>query len=278
MTKTQKFLVIGVAIALPGASATLTGLFDGEIAGILNQSTVTSKKATKEVVVFRGDTVIPQIVDGGGWKTTITLINLENRIVVFDLLFFQDSGFDLRLPIIGIGVVRGIRITLGIAEQVTVQTQGTDFDTSQGWAKIDKVASADSVGGFAIFRQRIAGRPDQEAVVPIVNEFDKHFVLLFDNTDFTTAMAIANPSLQTVVMPVNIRAESGTILQRQIVTLGPFQHVAFAIEAQWAITAGRRGVIEFETSTLGVAVLGLRFGGSAFTSFHVLSNIAWVVP
>jgi hypothetical protein len=37
-------------------------------------------------------TFIPQIADGGGWKTTIVLVNSNSSTASASLTFFQDSG------------------------------------------------------------------------------------------------------------------------------------------------------------------------------------------
>src|SRR5262245_21743964 len=44
-----------------------------------------SQHAQPRVVVFTGDTVVPQFVDGAGWQTSITVINLENHATSFDV-------------------------------------------------------------------------------------------------------------------------------------------------------------------------------------------------
>jgi hypothetical protein len=231
--------------------------------------------AQPRVVVFPGDRVIAQFVDGGSWKTSMYFVNLENHSVSFQVLFFDDNGNDLSVQVLGQGLVRGLNVTLQTAGSVQFETSGTARDLQQGWALLSQ-STNDSVGGFGVFRQSVPGRPDQEAVVPIVNQFDNHFVLLFDNTAFTTGIAIANPTTSSVSIPVNIRNESGVIIDQRTINLGSYSHTAFILPDTWGSTAGRRGAIEFLTSGFGVGALGLRFSGSAFTSFHVLENINWV--
>lgn len=269
-----------LTFALPLLGETVVGLTGGASA-TLNQdflklrSEQPLKAARKDVTVFVGDRVIPHFVDGSGWKTSISLVNLENRAVNFQVLFFRDDGFDLVVPIAGQGPVRGMNITLGSAGSLTFETTGESSSLAQGWALISQSPS-DSIGGLAIFRQRIAGRPDFEAVVPVVNQFDNHFVLMFDNTGFTTATAVANPSMLSVSIPVNIRNEQGQIIDSRSIALGPYGHTAFTLPDKWPSTAGRRGTVEFLTSGFGVGALGLRFGAASFTSFHVLSNFSWL--
>jgi hypothetical protein len=274
----------GMMSAVCGAQPLITGIPGDPLSiSTSNQELLalkgsSPKSAERHIAVFTGDTVIPQFVDGGGWKTSVTLTNLDSKTVHFVVLFFNDDGSDLTVRVVGQGSVKGIDVVLGSAQSTTFETSGDAQFLAQGWATLRKDNSSDSVGGFAIFRQRVAGRPDSEAVVPIVSQFDSHFVLLYDNTaGFVTGMAIANPTNSSIVVPINIRNESGTIIDRRTENLGPFQHTAFAITDLWPATAGIRGSIEFQTSNFGVGVLGLRFNPSgAFTSFHVLSNINWL--
>jgi len=232
-----------------------------------------------KVVVFAGDRVFPQVVNGGGWKTSFFLVNLENHPVTFQILFLTDDGNDMFVPVGGLGVVRQVSVTLDTAGSTEFETTGFSdtFPDSlqQGWALLSQTTS-DTIGGMAIFRQRVFGKADQEATVPIVSQFDSHFVLLFDNTaGFTTGLAVANPTTDSVSIPVTIRDQSGNVIDSQFIRLGSYSHTAFNLPDLWFSTLGRRGAIEFQTSGFGVAALGLRAGAAAFTSFNVLENINW---
>ena len=89
-------------------------------------------------------------------------------------------------------------------------------------------------------------------------------------------IAIANPTLNGVVIPVNIRNEQGQIIDSRQISLGAYSHTSFPLPSVWTSTAGIRGAIEFVTSGFGVGALGLRFNGAAFTSLSVLENFAWL--
>jgi hypothetical protein len=247
------------------------------------KSVATGTDVQPRDVVFSGTNVFPQVVDGAGWKTTFKLVNLENHTVRFTLFFYGDDGFPLSLPILDSAVINGgnftsISFTLSTAASITIETAGFARGLAQGWALMQRNVSTDSIGGFAIFRFRGApGGQDQEAVVPIVDQFSGHFVLLFDNTSsFASGIAIANPTNTSVSIPVTIRDETGQIIDQQFIALGPFAHTAFNSPDRWLSTVGRAGAIEFLTSGFGVGALGLRFNGYAFTSFPVLTNFNWL--
>jgi hypothetical protein len=236
-----------------------------------------TKSPVKDVVVLPGDVVNPQFVDGGGWLTAVTVVNLENHPANFDVLFFNDNGTDFNVPVAGVGLFRGVHVSLTVAGSLTFQTTGTNAKLASGWALLSKTTN-DSIGIMAIFRQSIPGQQSQEAVVPAVNQFENHFLLLFDNTQqFVTGVAVANPTVNSVVIPVNIRNELGQIIDTQQFSLGPYSHMAFGLPATWRSTVGIRGTVEFLTSGFGIGALGLRFDGFAFTSLNVLANVNWIL-
>jgi len=274
------FALAGLCIC---STAQIVPLTDGYAGSTLNQHLRADKLASRnepetikkpKVVVFTGDRVIAQFVDGGSWQTAITLVNLEDHPTTFDVLFFRDDGSDLIVPIVGQGPVRAMNISLSTAGSLTFQTTGTAANLAQGWALLSQ-SNSDSIGMFAIFRQSVPGRQAQEAVVPTVNQFESHFVLPYDNTQFVTGIALANPTSNTIVIPANIRNELGQIIDTRQLSLGPYAHTAFTLPDTWASTSGQRGIIEFLTSGFGVGALGLRFNGGAFTSLSVLENLAW---
>src|SRR5690348_13844268 len=119
-----------------------------------------------------------------GWKTAARR-RRKNEFTETQLLYRQ-------------GPVRGMHISLGTAGSFTFETTGTAANLASGWALLSQ-PNTDSVGIFAVFRQSIAGRQSQEAVVPSVNQFESHFVLPYDNTQFVTGIALANPTLNRVV-------------------------------------------------------------------------------
>lgn len=274
------FTALCTAQTIAGIGATYPGSTTNQELAAQRRSIKEGKEGRKSavqspnVVVFTGDRVIPQFVDGGSWQTSITVVNLENHSTEFDVLFFDDNGFDLAVPIAGQGVLKGVHVFLNTAASYTFETTGRNFDLTSGWALLSQTNN-DSVGIFAIFRQAVPGRQVQEAVVPAVNQFSGHFVLPFDNTVYSTGIALANPTTKPVVIPITIRNEQGQVIDTRQLSLGAYSHTAFAMPDRWSSTVGRRGVIEFVTSGFGVGALGLRFNGSAFTSLNVLENLAW---
>lgn len=218
------------------------------------------KSKQKHVIVFPGDDVVPQFVDGSGWSTTITLTNLDTKRVKTTVYFFTETGTDMTVTINGVGTARAADVTLDRYASLSFNTAGTAPSLQVGWAYL------------------VSGSPDFEAVVPVVNEFENHFILLYDNTNsYVTALALANPDITPITANFTIRGENPTVLDNQKLTLGKFAHTAGTLPDMFPITAGRRGTLEITATGFGVGVVGLRFNpGGAFTSFNVLSNLDWL--
>jgi hypothetical protein len=214
--------------------------------------------------------VISQIADGGGWKTTIILVSTDTAPVNFILRFWDESGVPQSLPLAREGVQNQVAGILPPGGSRTIETGAMADLTSVGWGEL---TAPNSVGGYAVFRQRIEGRPDQEATVPLASATGR-FALPFDNTPgFVTAMALVNTSAsQAASSTAMFRAEDGASISQAPVNLSSRSHTSFALPDLIPGIAGRQGVAEFLFANPDLTALGLRFTASgAFTSLPVLS-------
>jgi hypothetical protein len=223
-----------------------------------------------------GDEVIAQVANGRDlsgniWKTTITLVNLESEPVPYTLYFWDDAGQPLTLPIVGLGSPTVLQGTLPAGWSTTVETDQSSPVLQQGWVELK--ANSKNIGASAVFCQKVAGRPDFEAVVPLSSRSNTHFVLPFDNTgSYTTSMALVNPSASAIaVVRATFRDERGVLIDSDEFPLPPRQHLAFATPTRYPQVTKRKGTVEFYTAESQLSALGLRFNSTgAFTSAQTL--------
>src|ERR1700694_692874 len=94
------------------------------------------------VVLFTGDTVFPQVVDGGTWKTSFIITNLDTVSRHCEVRFFRDDGTDMLLPIFSEtlqgNLLSGVSLTINPGGTVFFETAGDDPVLSQGWALLVK--------------------------------------------------------------------------------------------------------------------------------------------
>ncbi len=216
---------------------------------------------TRQFKVGFDDQIVPQVVDGGGWQTTIRLANLAPGAVRYQLLFFADDGSALSLPFAGIGTFSAVNGVIAPGGTATIRTLGEGSRTVQGWAQLDMDGL---IGGFAVVSQKVPGRPAEQASIPISSRFSTDFAIAFDNTgSLITSVALVNPSpLVAAVVTVFLRDESGVELARDTLTLPPLSHSADTLPHAYPITAGRRGMAEFFTFAPQLSGVGLLFDGN----------------
>jgi sugar lactone lactonase YvrE len=230
--------------------------------------------------VGAGGGVIPHIVSGAGWQTTLTLVNTGAAAAAATLSFFGDSGSALALPLSfpqtgtsSTAASVSQSIPAGGTLIVVVQDTGSAASTS-GSAVL---TTSGDIGAFAIFRYNPTG---QEAVVPLQTVNAASYILAFDNTgSLSTGFAIANGAAQAASVKVTIRNDAGADMGTALINLPAQGHTSFMLtdtsSGGWAATAGVRGTVEFDTPSGGaIAPLGLRAatipGGFTITTVPVM--------
>jgi len=134
-----------------------------------------------------------------------------------------------------------------------------------------QLTTTGNISGFEVFRWLTYG---QEASVPLETRNPPNsFVLVFDDTSqLTTGVAVANLANAPVNITVNLRDDSGVLLQTAVLPLGARGHTSFMLPANYATTGSVRGMAEFVLPTGGkISVIGLRAGpNGALTTIPVL--------
>jgi hypothetical protein len=230
----------------------------------------------REVRASSSDTIIPQFVHGGGWSTTLTFVNTGDATVQFDVNFYKNDGSAWNVPIVGLTTPVGVKVTLPPKQTIDVQTRDGSVATEQGWAEVDySIGAIGNVTGLGVFRQRVTGRPDFEAVVPLSYYLNSRAFLLFDETQgYSTGIAwVASRPYTSSTLTINIRDENGNRILLDQVTLKPLEKQVFSLGSRYPQTAGKRGSIEITCNPGYFSALGLRFNPSgAFTSIHTLDK------
>jgi hypothetical protein len=221
---------------------------------------------------------VSQIASGGGWKTTLTLVNLLATQNSVRVAFRGDDGRSLSLPLVvtQLGTQQAasgssVERTLQPGATLLIESEAPSSATVAGWAE---VISSGPVAGFAIFRQRGSDGRDSEGTAPVESDSAASLLLPFDNTaGFVTGVALVNPTNDAVIVTATIRDDAGVQIGLQAVALPAMGHTSFAVGDRFSVTSGRRGIIEFSNTAGGtVKGLGLRF--SPFGSFTSIVTTA----
>ena len=222
-------------------------------------------------VQFLGRTgVLSQIASGGAWTTVMTLVNTSSAAAPVTVAFHNDDGSALSLPVsttnqgaTQTATTSSVTATMNPNATLLITT-GQLASTVVGWAD---VSSSVPVNGFAIFRTASSNSPVSEGTVPLQTLFPSTVTLAYDNTaGFVMGVALANLSTSSATITATMWDDSGNLLSTQIITIAGSGHAAFILPTQLALTAGKRGIVKFQSATTGgLAGLGLRF--SPFGTF-----------
>jgi hypothetical protein len=214
-----------------------------------------------------GIRTIAHAADGNSFKTTIILTNTDTAQASYSVQFNDNNGnvqtsrFELE-----IGALTG---TIPPGKAVTIRTAGLGAQTVQGWAEL---TAPSTVNALVIYSQPDGPRV-QEGTATANSAGSTHFFMPFDNSNgAVTGAAITNSGVTAANnVTVTLRYDNG--LQETVawgMPIPPRSHTAFALNNQFAHSAGLSGVAEFSSDQPLSAVV-FRFNTSgAFTALGVI--------
>jgi hypothetical protein len=234
--------------------------------GIDSQPTVAGLRV--EFLINGCQKILPQFVHGGGWYTALYFTNTGSASVSFPVAFFADAGTPLSVPSVG-----GSSTTVNLSSQGTTIIEAPNAGSlAQGYVS---AVLPSGVVGYSVFRQSVPGIADQEAVVPFSPVGTSTATLIWDDTVYTTAVAIANPTNNAETVTITVLDSSGTLIGSSSVSLPANGKTEAALRTLPGLTGmvGNRGSASFTVTPGGsITVLGLRFNGSAFTSIPLTAQ------
>lgn len=214
---------------------------------------------------------------GGGWKTTIRLLNLGRIPASVRLSLTGSDGTPAQLPLTVTQGGASVSMSGAVVDRtipsngsLQVETEAAFSTTTVGWVEI---RGSSPVTGFAVFRQRHGDGSESEGTSPLDIRASQSIVLPLDNqSGYATGAAVANLSASSSATITAIcRDDLGREFYRDAFVIPANGHLSFSLPERWPSLAGRSGAVEFQSSlAAGVAALGFRFNQSLnFTSLPV---------
>ena len=205
--------------------------------------------------------VLPQFEFGGGWYSALYFTNFTGVQVSLLVNFISNTGTPLTVPSIGESTVD---VSISAHGTAIIEAPNTG-SLVEGYAAFKLPAG---VSGYGVFRQSVPGAPDQEAVVPLSSVNATVNDLTWDDTTLVTAVAMVNPSSKAAAGTITLWDENGKTIGTAPISLPPNSKTAATLRSLPGLSgvAGTLGSAEFSVTTGNIAVLGLRFKGTSFTS------------
>jgi hypothetical protein len=209
--------------------------------------------------------VLPQFAFGGGWYSALYFTNTTNVAVSFPVNFVADNGTALRVSAIG---STSVTVSIPGGGTAIVEAPNSTQTLAEGYAWF---TLPPGVSGYGVFRQSVTGKPDQEAVAPFEAGNVASSTMVWDDTKYVTSVAIVNSGATAGTVSITLWNNDGNTVGTSSISLGAHQKTEAALRTLQGLStmAGQRGRARFVTSEGTIAVLGLRFDGTAFTSIPV---------
>lgn len=206
--------------------------------------------------------VLPQLAFGGGWSTSLYFTNLTASSVSFPVNFVAGDGTPLSIPALG-----------GSDTQMSLSARGTaTIDVSSSGDLVEGYVTAalpSGVTGYGVFRyQASPSTLGQEAVVPLSGTTATTSSMIFDETNFTTGVAVVGLGSAAVTVNVTAYNMQGGVLGTGSIQLAGNGKTAVLLRDIPGLSSviGQLGSVDFSVSSGAVAALGIRYNGQAFTS------------
>jgi len=222
-------------------------------------------------IVYAGGGALSQIVDGGGTRTILTLVNVDSSAAPYTLYFYDDNGNPLTLSTTSGAPAPLLSGTLNPNASVIIQTNGGGGTILQGWSLL---ITNNTIAGSAVFGITLNGQFVQ-ASCPLDTGQDDQFGLPFDHTTSVTGVAIANSWLTTPLsVAVTVYNLSGAPILSDTITIPGSGHTSFMLTDRYPQLAGVQGFAVF-TGSYYMNVLGLRATTTTFTSVTPIVANGW---
>ena len=214
--------------------------------------------------------VLPDVVSGLGFSTTLYFTNQTDAPVAFTVYFIGDDGNPFNVPSLA-----STTANVSIAPRGTAILDVPNNATGlvQGYASALLPAGVSASG---VIRQIVAGRVNQQAQIPFATSTSTFNTISFDDTGtLVTALSIVNPSSAPATITVTARDLNGNSVGTSTFTLAAQAKTAVLLRnlAGLSGVAGLRGSVDVSVNTGNVSVLALRFdSGGNFTNIPVTSR------
>jgi hypothetical protein len=179
---------------------------------------------------------------GGGWKSSLYLVNTTVSAITIDVKLWSDTGDPLTLDMTA--TIGGVTHSLSAPElSETLPSDATlliESDAlgatvaSSGWVQ---VSTPGTVKGYCVFHYTSGSGVESAGTVPLESTFSPSFILPYDGTGgLATGVALANlTATQSIAVSATIMNENGAQIGAGAVNLPAGGHTAFMLADKFQI-------------------------------------------
>jgi hypothetical protein len=200
----------------------------------------------------------PQLANGGGFTTSVVLLNTSAGTETGTVSLFADDGTALALRPVGGSSAASFSYSIPASGFFVLQTDGSPGSTQVGWAKVSPAAGTNAPIGAGIFSYSPAGILVTESGIPSAQPTQKARLYVDLSNGHDTGIAIANPGSSSMNVAIQAYKPDGITSAGNTpppLALSASGHTAaFADQLITALPANFTGVAEMTSSSPFVAL------------------------
>jgi iron complex outermembrane recepter protein len=200
----------------------------------------------------------PQLADGGGWTTSLVLLNTSSSVEKGSLNFFDNDGLPLAVQQVGGAANYYFQYSIPPGGAFRFQTDGTPLGQRTGWARLVPDAANSTPMSSGIFGYNPVDVLTTESGIPsaLATTHARIFVDLTHNHN--TGLAIANLSAGAANIVLQAYQMDGVTFagsSQGIVSLAAFAHdVKFATQLISGLPADFTGILDISAPSPFAAI------------------------
>lgn len=244
----------------------------GPAVGITEYQALTSPKLRPNAIQAQsGEAVIPQLIIGGDWTSTIRITNRGKTTVPSTNVFMIDNaGKPLKatFQITSGAVLTDSAFSFSLEPGELVEATFLSSVTAFGQAYIDFCGSPTKCSNTGVYgevslRWRYAGRPDFESIFPFERPASLQNMLFDGRNGLTTVLYLANFDTATA-LTMEVRNFNNQLLRTVPITMPNSSSQILTLNELSPETLGIQGTLIFKVTTPSayITVTGLRINPS----------------
>jgi hypothetical protein len=214
--------------------------------------------------------VLPRVLAGGSWSTTVALLNTGSTPVAFQQYFFGADGKPVSYAVHSESLSADITTstlqgTLAPGVTVTLALSDPSGANPQGWSLLKYDAGQEAVREYAVIRRKGLGSGvGFETVEPASSLQDYSVRVPFDNTQgFESQLSLLNPAgnLSAQVRLTYLDSQGNTLLI-DVVSVQPGQLQTLSLPNAYPDLANKIGSVQVQADLSLFCVTALRFNAA----------------
>jgi enterochelin esterase-like enzyme len=195
----------------------------------------------------------PQLADGGGWTTSLILLNTSGVSEKGTLEFFDDSGRPLIISPVGGTAASSLRYTIPTLGTFRLRTDGSFADPKAGWVRLTPDSGSPTPIGSGVFSYNPGNVQTAESGIPSVLATTHARVFVDFTENYNTGLAIAN--INAVGANITVQAIQTDGVTPMGKSLGSLQLIGLGHDAKFAdqlisgLPENFTGVLDISTPT-----------------------------